>query len=89
MGGLIEVLFRMKLKNLIRHLGDQLDIPEEALRQMDLDNFVESAIKQADGEGATSMRVSLLTSNDRPVPQMVFRKRVDPMHPSCTSRRRE
>uniref|UniRef100_A0A1I7RTJ9 TWiK family of potassium channels protein 7 n=1 Tax=Bursaphelenchus xylophilus TaxID=6326 RepID=A0A1I7RTJ9_BURXY len=41
---------KMKLKSLIRHLGDQLNIPVEELDKFDINNFVGDAMKVKDGE---------------------------------------
>lgn len=41
---------RMKLTNLIRHLGDQLNIPIEELQNFDIQHFVEDSLKAAGGE---------------------------------------
>lgn len=40
----------MKLGGLIRHLGDQFNIPEDELHHLDIDNFVSDAIKVSEGE---------------------------------------
>lgn len=45
-----NTLFRMKLKNLIKNLGDQFNIPVEQLRNLNLEDFVETAIKVEQGE---------------------------------------
>ncbi|KAK0399719.1 hypothetical protein QR680_003178 [Steinernema hermaphroditum] len=44
---------KMNLKSLIRHLGDQFNIPVEDLDNLNLDTFVDSAIKVEDGEMKT------------------------------------
>jgi hypothetical protein len=41
---------KMKLQNLIKHLGDQLNIPVEELEKFDLETFVDDSIKVATGE---------------------------------------
>jgi hypothetical protein len=48
----------MKLKNLIKHLGDQLNIPIEELQKFDLNTFVEDSIKVASGE-LKSLKVNI------------------------------
>lgn len=56
----VEVWFggkKMKLKNLINHLGDQLNVPAEELQKLNIENFVDSAIKVTEGEIKT-LRVS-------------------------------
>lgn len=40
----------MKLKNLIKNLGDQFNIPVEELRNLNLENFVDTALKVEKGE---------------------------------------
>ncbi|CAD5225857.1 unnamed protein product [Bursaphelenchus okinawaensis] len=44
---------KMKLKNLIRHLGDQLNIPVEELDKFNINHFVDDAMKVKDGEMKT------------------------------------
>uniref|UniRef100_A0A914C688 Potassium channel domain-containing protein n=1 Tax=Acrobeloides nanus TaxID=290746 RepID=A0A914C688_9BILA len=49
----VEVWFggkKMKLKNLIKNLGDQFNIPVEQLRNLNLEDFVETALKVEEGE---------------------------------------
>ncbi|KAI6175922.1 hypothetical protein M3Y97_00743200 [Aphelenchoides bicaudatus] len=41
---------KMKLQNLIKHLGDQLNVPIEKLEELNLQHFVEESIKVASGE---------------------------------------
>lgn len=48
----------MKLKSLIKHLGDQLNIPIEELQKFDLNTFVEDSIKVASGE-LKSLKVNI------------------------------
>ena len=58
----VEVWFggkKMKLKNLIKHLGEQLNVPAEELENLNINNFVDSAIKVQEGE-LKSLRVSIL-----------------------------
>ena len=53
----MSVISRMKLRNLIQHLGDQLNVPVEEMKNLNIDNFVDSAIKVTEGELKT-LRVS-------------------------------
>lgn len=48
---------RMKLQNLIRHLGDQLNVPLDQLEQLNINDFVETAIKGDAGQ-AKNVKVS-------------------------------
>nr|AXS78276.1 TWiK family of potassium channels protein 9 [Anisakis simplex] len=41
---------KMKVRDLLRHLGDQLNIPADAMNNLDMDKFVDSAIKVETGE---------------------------------------
>lgn len=47
----------MTMKSLVKHLGDQFNIPEEELANFDMSAFVDNAIKVEKGEIAT-LRVS-------------------------------
>ena len=58
----VEVWFggkKMKLKNLIKHLGDQLNVPPEDLQNLNIDQFVDSAIQVQEG-GLKSLRVKII-----------------------------
>uniref|UniRef100_A0A915DLX6 Potassium channel domain-containing protein n=1 Tax=Ditylenchus dipsaci TaxID=166011 RepID=A0A915DLX6_9BILA len=59
---------KMKLKNLIKHLGDQLNVPVEELEHLNIDQFVNSALQVADGQTKTE---------DRPISFSDIRKEVD------------
>ncbi|EGT50028.1 hypothetical protein CAEBREN_07819 [Caenorhabditis brenneri] len=48
---------RMTMKSLVKHLGDQFNIPEEELANFDMSAFVDNAIKVEKGEIATLRRV--------------------------------
>ncbi|VDK43055.1 unnamed protein product [Anisakis simplex] len=50
---------KMKVRDLLRHLGDQLNIPADAMNNLDMDKFVDSAIKVETGEIKT-LRVRLI-----------------------------
>lgn len=47
------------MKQLVKNLGDQFNLPTTVIKNLDLDNFVDQAIKVEAGEIAT-LRVSLL-----------------------------
>lgn len=53
----------MKLKSLVKHLGDQLNIPIEELQKFDINAFVEDSIKVASGE-IKSLKVFFLFFNN-------------------------
>jgi hypothetical protein len=57
----------MKLQNLIKHLGDQLNIPIEELQKFDITNFVEESIKVASGELKALKKFSISSSNKESV----------------------
>ncbi|VDK46851.1 unnamed protein product [Gongylonema pulchrum] len=51
--GGIEIWFggkRLTVRQVIQNLGDQLNVPEVALNELDMDHFVEQAIKVEAGE---------------------------------------
>ena len=52
----------MTMKALVKHLGDQFNIPEEELANLDMTAFVDNAIKVEKGEIAT-LRVSCKEGN--------------------------
>jgi hypothetical protein len=57
----------MKLQNLIKHLGDQLQIPIEELEKFNIHNFVEESIKVASGELKALKKFSISSSNKESV----------------------
>lgn len=57
----------MKLQNLIKHLGDQLNIPIEELEKFNIHNFVEESIKVASGELKALKKFSISSSNKESV----------------------
>ncbi|KAI1723611.1 ion channel domain-containing protein [Ditylenchus destructor] len=65
---------KMKLKNLIRHLGDQLNIPIEELENLNIDSFVQSAIQVVDGEKETLRKPP---TGKKPISFEDLRKEVD------------
>ncbi|CAI2350495.1 unnamed protein product [Caenorhabditis sp. 36 PRJEB53466] len=58
---------KMTMKALVKHLGDQFNIPEEELANFDMSAFVDNAIKVEKGEMATLRKPS--------TPPVVFRDR--------------
>ncbi|CAL2039538.1 unnamed protein product [Caenorhabditis brenneri] len=58
---------KMTMKSLVKHLGDQFNIPEEELANFDMSAFVDNAIKVEKGEIATLRKP--------PTPPVVFRER--------------
>ena len=52
----IYPLFRLTLQQLIKNLGDQLNLDSDVLDQLDLDSFIGNAIKVEAGE-LPSLRV--------------------------------
>lgn len=54
-----SLFFRLTMKQLVKNLGDQFNLPTTVIKNLDLDNFVDQAIKVEAGEIAT-LRVSLL-----------------------------
>ena len=52
------------MKQLIKNLADQFNLPTSAIKTLDIDDFVENAIKVETGELET-LRVSLFIKNLR------------------------
>lgn len=50
--------FRLTMKQLVKNLGDQFNIPVEELKDLNMDNFVDQAIKVEAGE-LSSLRVGM------------------------------
>ncbi|KAE9553157.1 hypothetical protein FO519_003636 [Halicephalobus sp. NKZ332] len=78
----VEVWFggkKMKLKNLIKHLGDQMNVPTEDLKNLNIDNFVDSAIKVKEGE-LKSLRKpkEIMREDGRPLSYRDLRKSGEP-----------
>ncbi|KAI6198329.1 Ion transport 2 domain containing protein [Aphelenchoides fujianensis] len=72
---------KMKLKNLIGHLGDQLNIPLDQLENFNINSFIEDAIKVADGELKTLRKKVKLSSSETPRPEGGERRGgVDQLH---------
>ncbi|CAI5448477.1 unnamed protein product [Caenorhabditis angaria] len=57
----------MTMKSLVKHLGDQFNIPQEELANFDMSQFVDNAIKVEKGEIATLRKP--------PSPAVIFRER--------------
>uniref|UniRef100_A0AC34QJX1 Potassium channel domain-containing protein n=1 Tax=Panagrolaimus sp. JU765 TaxID=591449 RepID=A0AC34QJX1_9BILA len=78
----VEVWFggkKMKLKNLINHLGDQLNVPAEELQKLNIENFVDSAIKVTEGEIKTLRKSQIvLRADGRPLSYRDLRKSGEP-----------
>lgn len=55
---LLFLIFRLTMKQLVRNLGDQFNLPTTAIKNLDLDTFVDNAIKVEAGELET-LRVCL------------------------------
>ncbi|VDM25190.1 unnamed protein product [Toxocara canis] len=53
---------KLTMKQLVRNLGDQFNLPIDQIADLNLDNFVDAAIKVEAGELST-LRVSLLASS--------------------------
>uniref|UniRef100_A0A914C6W4 Potassium channel domain-containing protein n=1 Tax=Acrobeloides nanus TaxID=290746 RepID=A0A914C6W4_9BILA len=81
----VEVWFggrKMKLQGLIRHLGDQFNIPEEELKEFNIDDFVNEAIKVTEGEIKTLRKpkspLVQLRKESGPLSYRDLRKSLDP-----------
>ncbi|KAI6214324.1 hypothetical protein M3Y94_00254100 [Aphelenchoides besseyi] len=57
---------KMKLKNLIGHLSDQLNIPIEQLEGFNINTFIQDSLKVADGELKTLRNKVRLSSTETP-----------------------
>uniref|UniRef100_A0A1I8AAQ9 Ion channel n=1 Tax=Steinernema glaseri TaxID=37863 RepID=A0A1I8AAQ9_9BILA len=68
---------KMSLKSLVRHLGDQLNIPVEALQNLNLDTFVDAAIKVEDGEIKTLRNPDKDIADEKPFSYRDIRKADD------------
>uniref|UniRef100_A0AC35FJI3 Potassium channel domain-containing protein n=1 Tax=Panagrolaimus sp. PS1159 TaxID=55785 RepID=A0AC35FJI3_9BILA len=81
----VEVWFggkKMKLRNLINHLGDQLNVPVEDMKNFNIDNFVDSAIKVTEGEIKTLRKPTEVAmrnnNNEKPLSYRDLRKSGEP-----------
>uniref|UniRef100_A0A7E4VMC1 Ion_trans_2 domain-containing protein n=1 Tax=Panagrellus redivivus TaxID=6233 RepID=A0A7E4VMC1_PANRE len=78
----VEVWFggrKMKLKSLIHHLGDQFNVPVDDMANLNIDSFVDNAIKVTEGEIKTLRKPTVvMRDNDRPLSYRDLRKSGEP-----------
>uniref|UniRef100_A0A914YYN4 Potassium channel domain-containing protein n=1 Tax=Panagrolaimus superbus TaxID=310955 RepID=A0A914YYN4_9BILA len=79
----VEVWFggkKMKLRNLINHLGDQLNVPVEDMKNFNIDNFVDSAIKVTEGEIKSLRKTTevVMRNTEKPLSYRDLRKSGEP-----------
>lgn len=58
-----QSIFRLTIKQLVKGLGDQFDLPEKKIEKLNLETLVQNAIKVESGEIAP-FRVGLFYSCD-------------------------